>query len=163
MTARIHLASALLVRDREGASELLLVASHYVNHPEPLWNLPGGRQQHGELLEETVVREVREETGLRVAVTRLAYVSESYDGDVHFLNATFCVECAGGVDAPLVVPDSGDHVESAAWVPVGQLESRIAIAVVRRPLVAYLRGELKRSYLGFHEAGVTIRWPNDPS
>lgn len=36
-----------------------------------LWELPGGGVQPGELLEETVVREVEEETGLRVAITEL--------------------------------------------------------------------------------------------
>lgn len=81
----IHLATGIAVRD----GCVLLVASHYPNHADPLWNLPGGRQQPGELLEETVVREVFEETGLRVDVGELAYVSESYDGAMHFLNATF--------------------------------------------------------------------------
>lgn len=36
-----------------------------------LWEFPGGKQEPGESLEQTVVREVREETGLDVAVQRL--------------------------------------------------------------------------------------------
>ena len=84
----IHLATGIAIRDER----LLLVASHYPNQPQPLWNLPGGRQQPGELLVETVVREFYEETQLRVHAGELAYVSESYDGDRHFLNATFLVE-----------------------------------------------------------------------
>ena len=83
----VHLATGLL--EHEG--RVLLVASRYPNQPEPLWNLPGGRQQPGELLAETAVREVLEETGLHVEARELAYVSESYDGDVHFLNAIFVV------------------------------------------------------------------------
>ena len=55
---RIHLCTGILVRD--GA--LLMVASRYPNHPEPLWNLPGGRQEDDELLADTLAREVREET-----------------------------------------------------------------------------------------------------
>ena len=82
---RIHLASGLAVRD--GA--VLLVASSYASHNEPLWNLPGGRQQHGELVRETVAREVFEETGLTATIRDLAYVSESYDGDTHFLRTVF--------------------------------------------------------------------------
>jgi ADP-ribose pyrophosphatase YjhB (NUDIX family) len=87
----IALATGLLVRK----GRVLLVASSYPNHPQPLWNLPGGRQQPGELLLETVVREVFEETGLRVRVKELAYISESYDGAEHFINVTFRVVIAG--------------------------------------------------------------------
>ena len=88
----IHLATGIAVSD----DRLLMVASRYPNQPHPLWNLPGGRQQPGELLVETVVREFYEETQLRVRAGELAYVSESYDGDRHFLNATFLVE-AGSI------------------------------------------------------------------
>ena len=35
------------------------------------WELPGGRPHHGERMEDCVVREVREETGLDVTVDRL--------------------------------------------------------------------------------------------
>jgi ADP-ribose pyrophosphatase YjhB (NUDIX family) len=87
----IALATGLLLRK----GRVLLVASSYPNHPQPLWNLPGGRQQPGELLLETLVREVFEETGLRVRVKELAYISESYDGAEHFINVTFRVVIAG--------------------------------------------------------------------
>ena len=56
----VHLAHALVIRD--GA--VLMVASRYANHVEPIWNLPGGRQQFGELLSETAQRELFEETGI---------------------------------------------------------------------------------------------------
>ena len=93
----VHLASGLAVRDGpRGERSVLLVASRYPNHPQPLWNLPGGRQQPGELLSETVEREVFEETQLRVHAGALAYLSESYDGPgVHFVNATFQLEGYG--------------------------------------------------------------------
>ena len=83
----IHLATGIAIRD----GSLLMVASRYPNHREPLWNLPGGRQLPGELLSETVVRELFEETGLRAEAGEVAYVSESYDGTEHFLNVTFRV------------------------------------------------------------------------
>lgn len=149
----VHLATGLAIRD----GTVLLVASHYPNHPQPLWNMPGGRQRHGELLAETVVREVAEETGFTASVKRLAYVSESYDGDVHFTNATFEIEVEGELHAP-----ADDHVVDVAWVPVAQCASRIVVAVVRDPLVAYLDGRLRERYAAFHDAGVTIVFPTDP-
>lgn len=145
---------------------MLLVASRYPNHPEPLWNLPGGRQQPGELLAETVVREVREETGLDAEARELAYVSESYDGDTHFLNATFVIATApfdgfAGSCFDKFSMTSGEHVVDVEWVAIEELAKRIVVGVVREPLLAYLDGRLERRYAGFHDAGITIEWPSD--
>jgi ADP-ribose pyrophosphatase YjhB (NUDIX family) len=153
----VHLASALAVRD----GSVLLVASSYPNHAAPLWNLPGGRQQPGELLEATVLRELAEETGLRGGIVELAYVSESYDGDVHFLSAAFRVELAPTQACVPRIARDGDHVTEAAWVPVAELAARISVGVVREPLLAYLRGTLHKRYAGFEQAGITIEWPPD--
>lgn len=148
----IHLATGIAVRN----GRLLMVASRYANHAQPLWNLPGGRQQPGELLEETVAREFAEETGLRVSAGEVAYVSESYDGEHHFLNVTFHVTLGGEI-----AREADDHVVDVAWVPLDSVGDRIAVAVVREPLVAYLNGTLPRRYAGFHRAGVTIEWLSD--
>ena len=149
---------------------LLMVASRYPNQPEPLWNLPGGRQQPGELLVETVVREFYEETHLHVRAGELAYVSESYDGDQHFLNATFLVEVVSVSSFDCAQDDTGrrqddtgpgGHVVAVEWVPLDAVSERIAVRVVREPLVAYLEGRCERRYAGYHEAGITIEWPAD--
>jgi ADP-ribose pyrophosphatase YjhB (NUDIX family) len=137
-----------------------MVASRYANQPHPLWNLPGGRQQPGELLVETVVREFYEETGLRVRAGKLAYVSESYDGNRHFLNATFLVEVEDGSSFDRR-ESAGDHVVAVEWVPLDAVSERIAVRVVREPLVAYLEGRSERRYAGYHDAGITIEWPAD--
>ncbi len=151
----IALATGIAVRD----GRLLMVASHYPNQAEPLWNLPGGRQQPGELLTETVVREFYEETGLRVRVDSLAYIGESYDGKQQYLNAAFVVEVDDTPFAPARHNASGDHVVAVEWVPLAEVAARIAVRVVREPLVAYLEGILETRYAGYHDAGITIEWP----
>lgn len=154
----IQLATAIALRD----GHLLMVASRYPNQAQPLWNLPGGRQLPGELLSDTVVRETLEETGLSVLAREVAYVSESYDGAKHFLNVTFHVTPVGESSFGEASPGQGaEHVVEAAWVPLALIGKRIAVAVVREPLIAYLSGELLARYAGYPEAGITIEWPAD--
>jgi len=147
----VHLCTGILERD----GCVLLVASRYPNQPEPLWNLPGGRQRQGELLAQTLSREFLEETGLVAHPHGLAYVSESYDpvSGTHFLNTTFEVR-AGGEPA---LPADDPKLAGLAWVPRRDLAARIVPAVVREPLLAYLRGEGRR-YFGFGVADVAIEF-----
>jgi ADP-ribose pyrophosphatase YjhB (NUDIX family) len=57
-----------------GGSDLLLVSDD-----GRTWYTPGGRLAAGESLKECVVREVYEETGLKVDVGDLVYVAEFWD------------------------------------------------------------------------------------
>lgn len=162
----IVIATALAVRDAGDGPHVLLVASRYANHVQPLWNLPGGRQHTGELLYETAERECREETGIQVRAGALAYVSESYDPrGVHVLNATFFADALDGTAVPSLPHsrDAVDHVVAVQWVPLVEVASRVTVAVVRDPLVACLRNELDRRYAGYADSGITIEWPADSS
>lgn len=68
---------AIIVKD----GKLLMVGSRI--RPEYLYSV-GGRIKFGETAEEAVIREVYEETGVRMEVDRLGFVHENYfygDGD----------------------------------------------------------------------------------
>jgi 8-oxo-dGTP diphosphatase len=145
---RLHVAAGILVRD----GCVLLVASRYAGRSEPLWHPPGGRQRPGELLHDTAIREVREETGLDVEIEELAYVAESYDGPTHVLYVAFRMHAEGEPRVPAV----GDHITAAQFVPIGELEQRISARVVREPLLAYLHGNLPERYRAFPVSDISL-------
>lgn len=152
---RIHLCTGILLR----AGHVLLVASRYPNHAEPLWNLPGGRQEPYELLEDTLRREFDEEVSLAIEIERIAYVAESFDRAVstHFTNTAFLVRSEGEPQLR-----AGDlHAVDVAWVPRDRIGERLSVEVVRIPLMGFLHGDI-RGYYGFQRAGVTIEFADAP-
>lgn len=56
--------------------QLLLVNLQSPTRPEPFWTPPGGGVDFGETLENCLIREFLEETGLTITVDELVYVSE---------------------------------------------------------------------------------------
>ena len=82
----------------------------------------------------------------------------SYDGEAHFTNFTFAVDAGGDPKIPV---DESDHVVAAEFVPVVELEHRIAVAVVREPLLAVRAWRIGEA--GYAEAGISIVFPTESS
>lgn len=64
-----------IVRDPDGN---VLLLKHRLWPEHRPWGLPTGYANKGERFEDTIVREVREETGLNVEVGRLAHLKSGY-------------------------------------------------------------------------------------
>lgn len=75
--------------------EKILLVKQKVS-PERFWSLPGGRLEHGETLEEGIIREMHEETGLNVKIKKLAYICDKPDATPPLLHITFILERTGG-------------------------------------------------------------------
>ncbi len=103
------------------AGELLLIR----RSDNDLWALPGGAQEIGEYIAETVVRETREESGVEVEVTGLVgiysnpnHVVEFSDGEVRQqFSICFRARPVGGALA------TSDESKAVRWVPRSQLDA----------------------------------------
>jgi ADP-ribose pyrophosphatase YjhB (NUDIX family) len=64
--------------------------------PGRAWSLPGGRLENGETLEEGILREVLEETGLNAKVVKLLYLCDKTDVTPPILHIIFLLERESG-------------------------------------------------------------------
>jgi 8-oxo-dGTP diphosphatase len=77
---RAIVVSAAVV-EQEGA--FLLTRRAEAAHLGGLWEFPGGKVEHGESLEDALVREIREELGCGVAVGRAILTTHHTYPDLH--------------------------------------------------------------------------------
>ncbi len=99
------------------------------------WSIPGGRQEWGETVRETAVREIEEETGVRVANLRLLDVVDGISrvGDAvtgHWTLVDFSARWVAGEPCP------GDDATEAKWVPVVDLPNYGLWAETQRIIAA---------------------------
>ena len=98
--------------------KLLLVKQKVANRN---WSLPGGRVENGETLEEAMIREMREETGLEVNIQKLLYVCDKPDTRPSLLHITFLLE---RIEGEITLPSNEfDHnpIHDVQMVPIKDL------------------------------------------
>jgi ADP-ribose pyrophosphatase YjhB (NUDIX family) len=67
----------------------LLLVKQYVTDSRS-WSLPGGKLEFGEAINQCLIREMKEETGLDVAVKELLYITDRIlTADIHVVHMTF--------------------------------------------------------------------------
>lgn len=110
----------------------------------PCWGVPGGSQEPGETLEATVIREVKEETGLDVAVDGLCFLIE-YD---EFVAPYFSAHIVGDNTLTNEV-----HLEMQ-FVALDELPEFAPNKVIaRQPILDFLTPEMSsRRYYQFETA-----------
>jgi ADP-ribose pyrophosphatase YjhB (NUDIX family) len=91
--ARFGMGVTGIVRAADGR---VLLLRHRLWPPEGQWGFPSGFARRGETFQETVIREVREETGLTVRVGRLL---ELRSGSRYRVEAYYEAALVGGLDA----------------------------------------------------------------
>jgi 8-oxo-dGTP diphosphatase len=113
------LLAALVVVEQDGKILLIQEAKAACRG---LWFLPGGRATPGESIPETAVREVREESGLEVALTGLLYVDHllprAPEGDAGRLRFVFVSRPIGG----RLRSAADEHSLRAGWFSPAEME-----------------------------------------
>lgn len=120
-------AKAIIIRDGS------ILAIKYADAQRDCFALPGGAQLHGETLNETLIRECREELGVTVINQALRFIREcifnvtdSTQTEVELHQVEFIFECSIEGNAE---PGMGKHRDysqvDVAWLPLDQLHTDI--------------------------------------
>lgn len=144
--------------------EVLLVRGQRADDADPVWVLPGGRVENGELAHEAVVREVEEEAGIHLhSLQRLLFVTQQDLVDHPRWGGrytAFTFETRVDDDAVPRANDPHGVVDAAEFVPVDEAIrrlSRLEFGPMRDPVIAYLRGEAGVAGLWLWRISVTDR------
>lgn len=96
--------------------------------------LPGGFVERGERVEEAVLREVEEETGLRANIRRLlgVYSEPNRDPRFHVVSLVFVCDAEGK-------PKAGDDAKKVLVYPIEELPLDLLVFDHKKILMDYMR------------------------
>ena len=141
--------NGLLVHDRS----LLLVKLQSKTRSEPFWIPPGGGLELGETIEEALIRELKEETGLSVTAGPLLYISEYIQLPWHAVEFYFQVFSENynvhlGNDPEL--DGNGQLLQDIRFVPFSEFKDMNIVP-------EYLKNQFIQDYLTGRQTPMFIR------
>jgi len=130
----LRLAAGVIILKND---HILLV--HEKNH----WSLPKGKREKNETMQQTAIREAKEETGLDVELISTAFVSEFVkDNNRHYLQVYYE---ATPVHGEISINDPDGDIDAVQYVPLKELENYLSFKPRLQPLKQWLH-KRKTSY-----------------
>jgi 8-oxo-dGTP pyrophosphatase MutT (NUDIX family) len=126
-----------LVLDRRGPEANGALIGRLDRRGRLLWSLPKGHVEAGETEQDTAIREVSEETGIRgIVVGKLGTIDFWFVAEGRRIHKTvhhFLLLAEDPVNG-LTLSDEDVEVSEVAWVPLSEVAQRLAYADERRLL-----------------------------
>lgn len=126
-----HLGIKALIRDEAGHILLLQVNPEKLKNfsGDPYWDIPGGRVQEGDSIEDTLQREILEETGIKTIsnIVPMGMVLSNIripvnESDVGLILSVY--QCS--LTSPITITLSDEHI-AWEWFPVEQARELLAV------------------------------------
>lgn len=136
MARREFVVAAAILLDSQG--RVLLVGNDWQGFGTVRYTLPGGIVERGESSIAGMIREVKEETGLRITrIEHLAYTVHIEDRSRNDRAVAFAFEAE--YDGLLNPRDPDGFIVEARFFPVEEVKELVSIAPLAEPLVDYLQ------------------------
>jgi len=115
--ASIHPVPVVRLIITDSGGRVLVLRRENTSHASGEWCLPGGKVDYGETVEESIVKEIREETSLICTSARFLFYQDSLPmkpGGMHCINLYFECRVEGTIR---LNEESSEH----AWISQGDM------------------------------------------
>ncbi len=92
----------------------ILLVKHLLRG-KPFYSPPGGGVEFGETMNSALTREIKEETGLKVATSKFLFVTEYIQPPLHAIEAFYHIEKWSGTMIKGIDPEDDSVIKSVNW------------------------------------------------
>ena len=117
---RHRISAGAIVED----GERILLVRHQRAGRYDFWVCPGGGVQGEEELASAAIREVREESGLQVRISKLIYVEELLSPEQRHVKFWFAAQFVSGVLTTAHPEATAEHIVQASWLSRSEFEGK---------------------------------------